>query len=289
MSRTHLALSLFAALYTATAWSGGAVGDPAAQPQQVNVPRQRVGDMIVQGSIAPAWVVPAAGASPPSRVVAPPTPETPPPRTSTAPPARLSSSQWRERIEALQAEIETRRNDLTQARESLITAVNDEAKQAQDQYLAAQRRAEDMKRQAERAAALASAAQPTLPSVPGPTTTTIALASNTLAVVAPVMPADIVFALRKTDRTLAAAMARWAQEAHQPVLWEAKDLPVSFEDSYAMALPEAVFKVVTALNTAGEDLLMCEYRNRVVRVVPSAWTCRVNRNIQTNSADGAAK
>lgn len=285
MKQMHLAASLCAALLAASVSPATAADDPAATPQQVNVPRQRVGDLIVQGSVAPAWLVPALGAPQVQRPPAVLTPDTaPPPRSGNAPAARMGSSQWRERIEALQAEIETRRGDLAQARESLITAVNDEAKEAQEQYLAAQRRAEDMKRQAERAAALATAARPAPPPAPATVPAASAVAASPANA-----PAEIVFALRKADRTMAAALARWAEEARQPVLWEAKDLPVSFEDSYAMALPDAVFKVVTALNTAGEDLLMCEYRNRVVRVVPSAWTCRINRNIQQNSADGAAK
>ena len=120
----------------------------------------------------------------------------------------MGSSQWRERIEALQAEIETRRGDLAQARESLITAVNDEAKEAQEQYLAAQRRAEDMKRQAERAAALATAARPAPPPAPAPAPATVPAASAVAASPANA-PAEIVFALRKADRTMAAALARY--------------------------------------------------------------------------------
>lgn len=282
MKYLHMA---FSGLLTGAAGLALAADEGALAPRQIEIPRHRVGDFVVQGTIAPAWVVPAApagGGKAPMAAV-PPTVQRVsaqvPAADAAAPPvpARMGSRQWRDRIAALETEIEARRRELAQARDSLITAVADEARQAQEQYAAAQRHAEDMRLQAERAAALAQASRPA-PPAPEAATTPVP------------KPPELVFTLRESDRTMAAAFTRWGEEAKYHVLWEEReDPPVPFEDTYAMPLPDAVHRVVTALNMAGHRLLMCEYSNRVVRVVPRDATCRVHRNIQTNLADGVAK
>lgn len=249
----------------------------AVAPQQIEIPRHRVGDFVVQGAITPAWLLPGPASAPAAAAQARAQPSgavAPPPSAAPAQPARMGNRQWRERIAALEAEVEARKGELGQARESLVTAIAEEARQAQEQYAAAQRHAEEMRRQAERAAAAATAARP------GQAPANLPAAA----------PPELVFALRKADRTMAAALGRWGEEAGYHVLWEDReDPPVPFEDTYAVPLPDAVHRVVSALNMAGMRLLMCQYSNRVVRVVPLDAGCRVQRNIQSNLADGVAR
>ena len=253
-------------------------------PMIATMPQQRVGEVVFQGAATPVWLVPGPNAAKTQPLPAPvvaataQAPTKAPAANAIAPMENatpVSSDDWRNRIVALEADIVATQAALVKAKQSLIAATQDEARRAQDQFLTAQRRAEHLKRQAEQAEVAAGNFRKPEPAV-------------AKAAAAPQEP-SLVFELRKSDKTHAAALTRWAEEAKFNLLWEAQSTNITFEERYAMPLAEAVHKVVRSLRMAGEDMLMCEYSNKVIRVVPTAATCHINRNIQSNVADGANK
>ena len=253
-------------------------------PMIATMPQQRVGEVVFQGTATPVWLVPGPNTAKPQSHVTPvavstsqapvktPAAQAIAPMENSTP---VSSDDWRNRIATLEADIVASQAALVKAKQSLIAATQDEARRAQEQFLTAQRRAEDLKRQAEQAEVAAGNYRKSDPAATKP-----APASQ---------EPSLVFELRKSDKTHAAALTRWAEEAKFNLLWEARSTNITFEERYAMPLAEAVHKVVRSLRMAGEDMLMCEYSNRVIRVVPTAATCHINRNIQPNIADGATK
>lgn len=267
------------------------VGDPPVR--SASVPTQRIGDLVVRGSITPTWYVPneSAGAimaaTSPSNI--PPVPT----RAGTAPevqaPLRLNSREWRERIEFLEGQIQTKQRELSEAKASEILAIHSEQRDAEEQIKRAQALVEQL-----RAKAVASSDLPPVvvkaapPATMAPTATvktaepvtpvntstvaTVEVTPSAPAALAPVQAVQV-FQLRRDDRTIASALTRWAEEARYTLLWETDDKPASFDAKYSMSFPDAVHQVVQSLNAVGVDVRMCNYTNQVVRIVPKDIGC----------------
>lgn len=257
---------------------------------------QRVGDMLVQSTVTPTWYVPSGVAvavpgsapnltPPPSRAIAQPQPQAQSPAPSpVAQPVtqmaiqpvardeaekRKTSTDWKQKIDSIAGDLESKKLALVDAQAQLVVAAEEEKRQADEQVAAAQRRLEASRKQAERAAAYAATLQPSAqPPVAKPTAPVVA------PVVVPV-PSPV-FTLRRQDRTIPAALTRWSEEAGYTLLWETQEDPASFEGTYNKSFADAVGEVVRDLRLAGRDLRMCEYTNKVVRIIPRSAPCQIN-------------
>lgn len=277
--------------------------DQSSPPARTTVVgTQRVGDIIVQGAVIPTWYIPNGVAvavpvgqpntqPPPSRPLAvaaeasvakptEPVSSTPVPVPTKAastvatsqesPPARrLSSAQWRSKIDAIESGIESEQLSLQDAKAQLLAAAQDEQRDALEQVAAANRRLEAAQKQAQRASAFVA------PSSTAPLPVANEAPALPVVAAAPVAIAPS-FVLRRQDRTIPAALTRWAEDAGYQLLWEANEDPIAYEETYSTQFPDAVDAVLRALRLAGRNLRMCEYTNKVVRVVPGTATCKIN-------------
>ncbi|MDT8992854.1 TcpQ domain-containing protein [Curvibacter sp. APW13] len=191
--------------------------------------------------------------------------------TRETPEARKSSADWKQKVESLTGELESSKLAIIDAQAQMLVAAEEERRAAEEQVAAAQRRLEASKKQAERASAYAASLQPVQTSVVAAKPQEVVAPA---AIASPATPAPV-FTLRRQDRTIPAALTRWAEEAGYTLLWEAREDPASFEETYAKSFPDAVDDVIRDLRLAGRDVRMCEYRNKVVRIVPRAATCKI--------------
>lgn len=274
------------------------------------VTTQRIGDLIVQSTVTPTWYVPNGVAVavpagqpntsvPPSRVVNPPpvsVPQAAPNAAATPGPeqsatqvttvvvsqqlpskdavaSRRSSNEWKQKIDALAGDLETNKLALVDAQAQLLVAAEEEKRAAEEQVAAAQRRLDATKKQAERVAAYASSLQ-SVPVQPAAQPAAASVKPADVVASAPVEPTPT-FTLRLQDRTIPAALTRWSDEAGYKLLWEAKEDPAAFEETYRKQFPDAVDDVIRDLRLAGRDVRMCEYKNKVVRIIPRSASCKI--------------
>lgn len=262
---------------------------------------QRIGDLVVQSTVTPTWYVPnGVAVAVPSSVqnLAPP-----PSRTATQSNAlprpssqgtnaaesnpgfslsqdstekRVNSNDWKQKIDMLSGQLESNKLALVDAQAQLIVAAQEEKRQAEEQVAAAQRRLESSRKQADRAAAYAVTLQ-TNTQTPTPPPSPVVQAPLVAAVPAPT------FTLHRQDRTIPAALTRWSEEAGYKLLWEAQEDPASFEGSYNKPFVDAVDDVLRDLRLAGRDLRMCEYTNKVVRIIPRTAACQLTPSTENKS------
>lgn len=269
---------------------------------------QRIGDLVVQGTVTPAWYVPG-GVS--VSVMATPVQPVPPPRgvvvnqpqqvpqdVQSVEPRRLSSVEWKQRIDSLTGDIESNQLQLKDASANLITAAETEQRTAENQVLAAQRRLEVSKKMAERVTSYVNKIRNTESTANASVGSSSQEASAKQAsadtqksvVVTPVIATKPLptFELRLTDLSIPAALTRWAEESGYSLLWEADDEQIAYEEEYSLSFPDAVDQVIKALRLAGKDLTMCEYTNNLIRIV-SRGACKINPKSMNESIQLGAK
>lgn len=252
------------------------IGDPPVRTAVI--PTQRVGNLVVRGAISPTWNVPAEStggllaANSPSTI--PPVPTRAGTEPVTPPPLRLNSKEWHERIDFLQGQIEAKQRELSEAQAAEMAAIQSEQREAEEQIRRSQALVEQLR--AKQAKQLALTAPPPVEKAVAPEAQPAdAAATKGLAAVpspAPVTP-SLVFQLRRDDRTIGAALTRWAEEAGYGFQWEIGDQPASFAFQSSKEFPDAVDAVIKALNAAGVDAHMCNYTNRVVRIINKDEKC----------------
>ena len=260
---------------------------------------QRIGDLVVQSTVTPTWYVPhgVAVAVPSSaqNLAPPPLRVATQPQSLAAPLSqgktvvesnpgiglttesaekRINSNDWKQKIDMLSGQMESNKLALVDAQAQLIVAAQEEKRQAEEQVAAAQRRLESTKKQADRAAAYAASLQPTIQT---PAQTPLPVIQTPLVTPLPIPT----FTLRRQDRTIPAALTRWSEDAGYKLLWEAQEEPASFEGTYNKPFVDAVDDVVRDLRLAGRDLRMCEYTNKVVRIIPRSAPCQLNPSTET--------
>lgn len=266
------------------------------------VPTQRIGDLVVRGSIAPTWYVPNESAGAVMAAISPSHIPPVPTRAGTEPevqaPLRLNSREWRERIEFLEGQIQAKQRELTEAKASEMVAIHSEQREAEEQIRRSQTLVEQL-----RAKAVASSGVPPIvvqvaqPAAVAPTVVvktaepatqttattvvTVEVTPKASVALAPVQAVQV-FQLRRDDRTIASALTRWAEEARYTLLWETSDRPASFDAKYSMSFPDAVHQVVQSLNAVGVDARMCNYTNQVVRIVPKDVGCVFATSVNKN-------
>ncbi len=301
------------ALGSAAVFTASAIAQDAGLPPVKTsvVTTQRIGDLVVQSTVTPTWYVPNGVAvavpagqpntsAPPLRPMVQPTPiATPttqaevnaPTMTPTAQVTtvivtqqaapkdtadiRKTSSDWKQKVDALAGDLESNKLALVDAQAQLLVTAEEEKRAAEEQVAAAQRRLEATKKQAERATAYAATLQ-------GNSAVPTAAAKPMASEVA-VVETIPTFTLRRQDRTIPAALTRWSEEAGFTLLWEAKEDPASYEQSYQKAFLDAVDDVIRDLRLAGRDVRMCEYMNKVVRIVARTATCKITPTTEIKS------
>lgn len=297
--------------------------EPGLPPVKTSVvTTQRIGDLVVQSTVTPTWYVPNGVAvavpagqpntsNPPSRAASQP-PQTAvnaaansgtssgnsqaAPQITTvvvtqqvAPKApaetRKSSTDWKQKVETLTDDIESNKLALVDAQAQLLAAAEEEKRAAEEQVAAAQRRLEATRKQAERVTAYATSLQASSAA----TQSVASGAKPTEAeVVAPAAPVPT-FTLQLQDRTIPAALTRWSEEAGYKLLWEAKEDPASYEETYRKPFPDAVDDVIRDLRLAGRDVRMCEYKNKVVRIIPRSANCKITPTPENTVQLGATE
>lgn len=310
--KLHLSITLGAVALCTTSAFAQESGLPPTKTAVITT--QRVGDLIVQSTVTPTWYVPNGVAvavpagqqymmAPPQRPLVQPLPEAQAPApvqnpaaapvvsaqvttvvvaqptaAKDVPEVRKGTSAWKQKVDALAVDLESNKLALVDAQAQLVVSAEEEKRAAEEQVAAALRRLDASKKQAERASAYAAALQGNAPAPTSPAN------QKAPELVAPVAPEPMsTFTLRRQDRTIPAALTRWSEESGYTLLWEAKEDPASFEETYTKPFPDAVDDVIRALRIAGRDFLMCEYKNKVVRIVPRSATCKINPPTENKS------